>query len=86
MATSKPTTSEIATQLAALVTGDLVSTLAILAGMLGTVRENDKGNAVADARFAADALRLELNKWRLPPSKNDTLKALREAGAAAATK
>src|SRR5499427_8086245 len=34
-------------------------------------------------RFAADALRLELNKWRMPPSKNDALKALRETGAAA---
>jgi len=25
-------------------------------------------------RFAADALRLELNKWRMPPSKNDALR------------
>lgn len=63
-------------------TRDLVSTLGVLAGMLQSVRENDAaGKTVADGRLVTDALRLELNKWRLPPSKNDALKALRKAGA-----
>ena len=54
--------------------------------MLQTVRENSEPEVMAMARFAADALRIELDKWRRPPSRNDQLKELREAGAKASKK
>ncbi len=75
---------QIAAQLAQLVTADLAATMAVLAGMLQSVRESAEPGTIADARWAADALRNELNRWRNPPSKNDRLKTLREAGQAAA--
>ena len=68
MPENKPSADQIAMELAKLTStgsGDLPATLAVLAGMLQGVRESSGGdNAVAGARWAADALRLELNKWR----------------------
>ncbi len=85
MAEAKPSADQIAIELAKLLDADLAGTMAILSGMLQSVRENDE-KAVAEARFAATALRLELGKWHEPKprSTDDRLKTLREAGKAAA--
>lgn len=81
---AKPSADQIAMELAKLTDADLPATLAILAGMLQGVRESDgSDNVVAGARWAADALRLELNKWRETRNGDDRLKELREAGKAA---
>lgn len=85
MPTEKPSADQIAMGLAEFINADLAGTLAILSGMLQSVREND-AKAVAGARFAATALRLELGKWHQPRSADDRLKELREAGKAAAKK
>lgn len=85
MAEAKPSADQIATGLAEFINADLAGTMAVLSGMLQGVRENDE-KAVAEARFAATALRLELGRWHEPKprSTDDRLKKLREAGKAAA--
>src|SRR5689334_11286518 len=79
MADAKPSPDQIAMELAKLIDADLGVTLAVLSGMLQSVREND-ARAVAGAKFAADALRIELYKWQVKKTGNDRLKELREAG------
>ena len=83
MTEAKPSPDQIALELSKLLDADLGGTLAVLSGMLQGVRENDD-KAVAGARFAATALRLELGKWHQPRGADDRLKKLREAGKAAA--
>jgi hypothetical protein len=85
MAEAKPSPDQIAMELAKLVEADLPVTMAILSGMLQSIRENDP-KAVASARFGADALRLELYKWQVKKPNNDSLKELREAGRTAVKK
>jgi hypothetical protein len=85
MPEAKPSTDQIAMELAKLIDADIAGTMAILSGMLQSVREND-AKAVEAARFAADALRLELDKWRIRKSSDDKLKELREAGRTAVKK
>ncbi len=63
---------------------DLTGTLAIMSGILQSIREDAKPDVIASARYSADALRLELNKWRQLVRADDKVKALRAAGAAAA--
>jgi hypothetical protein len=58
MPTAKPSPDQIAMGLTEFISADLAGTLAILSGMLQSIRENDE-KAVAEARFAATALRLE---------------------------
>ncbi len=43
-----------------------------------------KPDVIASARYAADVVRLEPNKWRQPVRADDKVKALKAAGAAAA--
>jgi hypothetical protein len=83
MTTAKPSADQIAMGLAEFIQADLAGTMAILSGMLQSVREND-ARAVAAARFAATDLRLELGKWHQPRSADNRLKELREAGKTAA--
>jgi hypothetical protein len=85
MANAKPSPDQIAMGLTEFISADLAGTLAILSGMLQSIRENDE-KAVAEARFAATALRLELGKWHQPKPRDvdDRLKELRDAGKAAA--
>lgn len=83
---AKPSADQIALELSKLTGADLPATLAILSGILQGIREGSTEAEIAAARFAVDALRLECDKWRRPPARNDQLKALREAGAAAAKK
>jgi hypothetical protein len=86
MTDAKPSPDQIALELSKLIDADLNATLAVLSGMLQSVRESD-AKAVAGAKFAATALRLELGKWHQPNRReDDRLKSLREAGAAAAKK
>jgi hypothetical protein len=61
---------------------DLTGTLAITSGILQSIREDAKPDVIASARYAADAVRLELNKWRQPVRADDKVKALKAAGAA----
>ncbi len=85
MAEAKPSADQIAMDLAKLTEADLAGTLAILSGMLQSVRENNE-KAIEPARFAADALRLELERWRVRKSNDDKLRELREAGKSAVKK
>jgi hypothetical protein len=85
MPEAKPSADQIAMGLSEFIEADLGGTLAILSGMLQTVREND-AKAVAGAKFGADALRIELYKWQLKKTGNDRLKELREAGQTAVKK
>lgn len=76
----------IAARLAELVGADTSATLAVLAGLLRKVRENDPA-VMLEAKPGADALRIELEKWRKAlkgSNGEDPLKALLDAGAAAA--
>jgi hypothetical protein len=82
--TTKLDTDAIATQFSEMLDADLTGTPAIMSGILQSIREDAKPDAIASARYSADALRLELNKWRQPVRADDTVKALRAAGAAAA--
>ena len=53
---------------------DPTGTLAIMSGILQSIRED----ANASPRCSADALRLELNKWRQPVGADDKVKAQRQ--------
>lgn len=57
--------AEIAAQLAPLVQADLSTTMVILAGTLTAIREAPGGVLGAGVKPGADALRVELEKWRL---------------------
>lgn len=85
MAEAKPSADQIAIELAKLIDADLGGTLAILSGMLMSVRE-DNPKAKAAAQYGADALRCELYKWQIKKPGNDKLKELREAGSTAVKK
>jgi len=85
MAEAKPSADQIAMELAKLLDADLGGTMAILSGMLQSIREND-AKVVAAAKFGADALRIELYKWQIKKAGNDRLKELREAGSTAVKK
>ena len=50
---------------------DLTGTLAIMSGILQGIHEDAKPDVIASARYAADAARLELNKWRQPVRADD---------------
>ena len=54
-----------------------------MSGILQSIREDAKPDVIASARYSADALRLELNRWRQPVRADHNVKALRAAGAAA---
>lgn len=70
-----------------LVTADLPGTMAVLAGLLETVRENGDATELAAAKSGADLLRLEMNRWRkVKEAKEDPHAALLAAGKAAAAK
>ena len=86
MAEAKPSADQIAMELAKLLDADLGATLAVLSGMLQSIRENSKPDVIAGAKFGADALRIELYKWQIKRSGNDKLKELREAGRTAVKK
>jgi hypothetical protein len=78
------TPEQIAKQLTTLAESDLVATLAIMAGVLETIRTGeDSAETITNAQHGADALRLELNKWRKPRN-GDDIKELMKAGAKAA--
>ena len=86
MPEAKPSPDQIAMELAKLLDADLGATLAILSGMLQSIRENTKPDVIAGARFGGDALRIELYKWQIKKGGNDKLKELREAGSTAVKK
>jgi len=86
-ANAKPDNSEIAGQIITLVQADLPGTMAMMAGILETMRKADD-KLIGSARLGADALRLELNHWRIAPSKSPeraAIKKLMEEAAKAAT-
>jgi hypothetical protein len=83
--TPKPDATATAQTLVALVDADLPGTLAILAGILESIREGAKPEFIHDARYGTDALRLECDRWRKTDrTPRDAARALAEAGKAAA--
>jgi hypothetical protein len=86
MAEAKPSADQIAMGLAEFIDADLGGTLAVLSGMLQSVRESGGLKVRTEAQFGADALRVELYKWQIKKSGNDRLKELREAGSTAVKK
>ncbi len=80
-ANAKPDNDEIAGQLIKLVQADLPGTLAIMAGLLDAIRTDE---LISSAQHGADALRLQLNKWRVQPSKSPERAAIRKLMAEAA--
>ena len=53
MAEAKPSTDQIAMELAKLLEADLGATLAIMSGMLQSIRENAKPEEIAAVRFGS---------------------------------
>jgi hypothetical protein len=79
--------AEVAQQLAALTGADLGGTLTIMAGLCKAIREGNP-DRMRPAKPGADALRIELGKWRkalLDGNGTDATSALLAAGAAALT-